>query len=84
MVIDIQFIAGIDNQEKLAIGTKNTLHLLKHIGEQLQAAQESPQPLTRLYFTKESKVYSLLNVVLLCGLKTKVIPTDIAELNCNT
>jgi hypothetical protein len=74
---------GIDNQEKLEIGAKNTLHLLKHIGEQLQAAQESPQPLTRLYFTKESKVYSLLNVVLLCGLKTKVIPTDIAELNCN-
>ena len=73
---------GIDNKEKLEIGFKNTQQLLKHLTDQLQAAQESPQPLTRLYFTKESKVYSLLNVVLLCGLKTKVIPTDIAELDC--
>lgn len=73
---------GIDDKEKLEIGFKNTQQLLKHLTDQLQAAQESPQPLTRLYFTKESKVYSLLNVVLLCGLKTKVIPTDIAELDC--
>lgn len=73
---------GIDNLEKLEIGRKNTLQLLKHIVDQLQSAQESPSPMTRLYFTKESKVYSLLNVVLLCGLKTKVIPTDIAELDC--
>jgi hypothetical protein len=72
---------GIEDQEKLDIGIKNVQHLLRHIMDQLSAACESPQPLTRLYFTKESKVYSLLNVVLLSGLKTKVRPTDIAELD---
>ncbi len=44
-------------------------------------AIKSPNPSTRLYFTKESKVYCLLNVLLLCGLKTKVTPIDIAELD---
>lgn len=73
---------GIENPEKLQIGLKNVQHLMRHIIDQLLAARDSPRPLTRLYFTKESKVYCLLNVVLLCGLKTKVKPTDIAELDC--
>ncbi|KAJ3269615.1 hypothetical protein HDV01_001176 [Terramyces sp. JEL0728] len=72
---------GIENKEKLEIGKTNTRFLLNSIHTGLVAASISPNPLTRLYFTKESKVYCLLNVVLLNGLKTKVIPTDIAELD---
>ena len=72
---------GIENSEKLEIGFRNTSFLLKQLCQDLEAATESPSPCTRLYFTKESKVYCLLNVVLLCGLKTKIIPTDVPELD---
>ncbi|KAJ3309304.1 hypothetical protein HDV04_006246 [Boothiomyces sp. JEL0838] len=72
---------GIENKEKLEIGKTNTRFLLNSIHSELVTASISPNALTRLYFTKESKVYCLLNVVLLNGLKTKVIPTDIAELD---
>jgi hypothetical protein len=72
---------GIEDQEKLEIGFKNIRYLITDLFEQLQAAQQISKPFTRLYFTKESKVYSLLNVVLLCGLKTNFKPTDISELD---
>jgi hypothetical protein len=72
---------GIEDSEKLEIGLKNVQYLLRHMIEQLHAAKDSSTPITRLYFTKESKVYSLLNVVLLCGLKTKFKPTDMPELD---
>jgi hypothetical protein len=72
---------GIEDSEKLEIGLKNDQVLIRNLVSQLQIAAENPKPLTRLYFTKESKVYSLLNVVLLCGLKTNFQPTDIAELD---
>ncbi|KAI8895233.1 histidine phosphatase superfamily-domain-containing protein [Globomyces pollinis-pini] len=71
---------GIDNQEKLDIGFKNTHILLTHILKELLSSRDSA-PFSRLYFTKESKVYCLLNVVLICGLKTKFIPTDVSELD---
>ena len=72
---------GIENEEKLEIGSKNVQLLLRNIVEELHAAKESDTPFTRLYFTKESKVYSLLNVVLLSGIKTNYKPTDIQELD---
>ncbi|KAL2913047.1 inositol hexakisphosphate and diphosphoinositol-pentakisphosphate kinase [Polyrhizophydium stewartii] len=73
---------GIENNEKLDIGFKNAYHLLKHLYDDLEAARDSPTPSTCLYFTKESKIICLLNIVLLCGLKTKVgSPADIPELD---
>ncbi|KAH9247946.1 hypothetical protein BASA81_014402 [Batrachochytrium salamandrivorans] len=73
---------GIENKEKLEIGFKNAFHLLKHLLSDLTAARASPTPSTCLYFTKESKIICLLNIVLLCGLKTKVsAPATIPELD---
>lgn len=73
---------GIENSEKLLIGSKNSALLIRQIISDLENACESSSPVTRLYFTKESKVYCLLNSLLLCGLRVKIVPTDIPELDC--
>lgn len=72
---------GIENSEKLLIGIRNTAPLLKQILCDMDEAVSSSNARTRLYFTKESKVYCILNALLLCGLKTKIVPTDIPELD---
>ena len=72
---------GITNQEKLDIGIQNSLHLLRQLIEEIQLARDSHRPCTRLFFTKESKVMCLLNIVLLCGLKCHVTPVQIEELD---
>lgn len=61
---------GIEEKEKYEIGILSTSVLLKQIITNL--TQDTDNPRTRLYFTKESKVICLLNVVLLCGLKTNL------------
>lgn len=56
--------------------------LLRQLVEDLLWAKNSMDPYIRLYFTKESKIICLLNIVLLCGLPTKLQPQDIDELDC--
>ncbi|KAJ3211681.1 hypothetical protein HDU67_004360, partial [Dinochytrium kinnereticum] len=72
---------GIEPSEKLEIGMLNSMSLLRQIVEDLKKGRDSDSPCTRLYFTKESKVISLLNIVLLCGLPTKVKNHEIDELD---
>ncbi|KAJ3103187.1 hypothetical protein HDU97_010320 [Phlyctochytrium planicorne] len=72
---------GIESSEKLEIGMLNSMTLLKQIVEDLKSARDSGSPCSRLYFTKESKVISLLNIVLLCGLPTKIKNHEIDELD---
>ncbi|KAJ3289193.1 hypothetical protein HDU79_004252 [Rhizoclosmatium sp. JEL0117] len=72
---------GIEPKEKLEIGMLSSQVLLKQLVEDLRAAKSSPNPCTRLYFTKESKVICLFNIVLLCGLPTLVGVSDIDELD---
>ncbi|KAJ3070146.1 hypothetical protein HK102_006746, partial [Quaeritorhiza haematococci] len=67
---------GLEVREKLEIGMLSAYHLLNQVVTDLEKARSSPKPCTRLYFTKESKVICLLNMVLLCGLPTKMIDTD--------
>ncbi|TPX39866.1 hypothetical protein SeMB42_g06213 [Synchytrium endobioticum] len=63
---------GIGAREKLDIGILHSHDLLRQIRQDLLSARSAPGPLTRIYFTKESKVITLLNIVLLCGLPTKL------------
>lgn len=74
---------GIEAAEKVLIGYRNTSYLMKQLVTDIEHACMSANPCTRLYFTKESKVYCLLNALLLSGLKVKIVPTDIPELDCN-
>jgi inositol hexakisphosphate/diphosphoinositol-pentakisphosphate kinase len=57
---------------------------LRQLVEEIQQAQDSDKPCTRLFFTKESKMMCLLNIVLLCGLKVNVTPAEIEELDYMT
>lgn len=73
---------GIEKREKLDIGVRNTQYLLRQLYNDLISARDLDTPSTRFYFTKESKVICLLNVVLLSGLRTKMETSDIRELDC--
>ena len=75
---------GITNQEKLDVGIQNSLHLLRQLIEEIQIARDSENPCTRLFFTKESKIMCLLNIVLLCGLKVHITPVQVEELDCKS
>lgn len=56
---------GVDNEEKLKIGKKVSSLLLRKIILDLTEAKSSSNCFTRLYFTKESHMYTLLNLILL-------------------
>ncbi|KAJ3239711.1 hypothetical protein HDU78_002711 [Chytriomyces hyalinus] len=72
---------GIESTEKLEIGILSSASLLRQLVADLKEAQNSPRPCTRIYFTKESKVICLFNIVLLCGLPTILRTGDIDELD---
>ncbi|KAI8824538.1 histidine phosphatase superfamily-domain-containing protein [Fimicolochytrium jonesii] len=67
---------GIENEEKLEIGVLSSVALLRQLVADLQLARSSPKPSARFYFTKESKIIALLNIVLLCGLPTRIGKVD--------
>ncbi|KAJ3355953.1 hypothetical protein HDU83_002238 [Entophlyctis luteolus] len=72
---------GIEPHEKLEIGKLCSQTLLKQLVSDLKEAKNSPNPSSRLYFTKESKIICLFNIVLLCGLPTLLGTGDISELD---
>jgi hypothetical protein len=57
------------------------LHILKQLIEEITFARDADRPCSRFFFTKESKIICLLNIVLLCGLKCHVSPAEIKELD---
>ncbi|KAF9570354.1 hypothetical protein EC968_001968 [Mortierella alpina] len=72
---------GISAADRLEIGLLTSLPLLKQIVEDLEACKRSSSPCTRLYFTKESHVHTLLNIVYLSGIPTRLSKSEIPELD---
>ncbi|KAI8145880.1 histidine phosphatase superfamily-domain-containing protein [Fennellomyces sp. T-0311] len=72
---------GITDDEKKNIGLLIGLPLLKSILSDLKDIKYSDRPKTRLYFTKESHVHALLNLVYLSGIPTKVPRNALPELD---
>ncbi|PKY42739.1 cortical actin cytoskeleton protein asp1 [Rhizophagus irregularis] len=72
---------GITNEDKLQIGLLTSKSLIQDIIKNLEESKTSPTPCTRLYFTKESHVHTLLNVVFLSGLPTRISKNKIPELD---
>lgn len=72
---------GISEKEKKTIGMLIGLPLLKSILRDMEDFKTSEKPKTRLYFTKESHVHALLNLVYLSGLPTKFPRPILPELD---
>ncbi|KAM3578416.1 inositol hexakisphosphate and diphosphoinositol-pentakisphosphate kinase [Umbelopsis sp. WA50703] len=72
---------GVNAEEKLEIGLLTSLPLLKKILSDLEDIKTAEGPRTRFYFTKESHVHTLLNVVFQSDLPTLIKRNDIPELD---
>ncbi|KAF9462620.1 histidine phosphatase superfamily-domain-containing protein [Collybia nuda] len=59
---------GIDPDEKEEIGVLTSLPLLRNVVADLEAARTNGESSLTLYFTKESHIHTLVNLVLLSGL----------------
>ncbi|KAG5646576.1 hypothetical protein DXG03_002879 [Asterophora parasitica] len=59
---------GIDPDEKEEIGVLTSLPLLHNVVKDLEAARNNGESSLTLYFTKESHIHTLVNLVLLSGL----------------
>lgn len=73
---------GITDMEKKNIGMLISFPLLKQILSDLDEMKSAENPRTRLYFTKESHVHTLLNLIYLSGVPTKVPRNTLPELDC--
>ncbi|OBZ88395.1 Inositol hexakisphosphate and diphosphoinositol-pentakisphosphate kinase [Choanephora cucurbitarum] len=72
---------GISDTEKKNIGMLISFPLLKKILSDLDEMTSSENARTRLYFTKESHVHALLNLIYLSGVPTKVPRNTLPELD---
>ncbi|KAG0246865.1 hypothetical protein BGX31_006929 [Mortierella sp. GBA43] len=73
---------GISEEDRLEIGLLTSMPLIKQIVEDLEACKRpDAPPCTKLYFTKESHVHTLLNVVYLSGIPTRLAKSMIPELD---
>ncbi|KAJ2707472.1 inositol hexakisphosphate and diphosphoinositol-pentakisphosphate kinase [Coemansia sp. IMI 203386] len=73
---------GITPAERKAIGVQASVPLLRQlIADLREISDASKGPQTRFYFTKESHIYTLLNLVFLCGMSTMVPYEQVGELD---
>jgi hypothetical protein len=75
---------GISDTEKKNIGMLISFPLLKKILSDLDEMKSAESARTRLYFTKESHVHALLNLIYLSGVPTKVPRNTLPELDCKS
>jgi hypothetical protein len=75
---------GITDTEKKNIGMLISFPLLKSILGDLEEMKNAENGRTRLYFTKESHVHALLNLIYLSGVPTKVPRNTLPELDCKS
>ncbi|KAJ2830841.1 inositol hexakisphosphate and diphosphoinositol-pentakisphosphate kinase [Coemansia sp. 'formosensis'] len=72
---------GIDAAQRKKIGIQASVPLLKQLVSDLRDVRVGESARTRFYFTKESHIHTLLNLVFLCGMPTMIPYERVGELD---
>lgn len=72
---------GIEAKEKLDIGLLTSLPLVKQILQEIEGMQNGEEVRSVFYFTKESHIYTLLNVIYESQIPTKFARNHLPELD---
>ncbi|KAJ1955320.1 inositol hexakisphosphate and diphosphoinositol-pentakisphosphate kinase [Linderina pennispora] len=72
---------GIEPPQRMAIGVQALVPLLRQLADDLTDVKHGKDARVRFYFTKESHIHTLLNLVFMCDMQTMIPYEKVEELD---